>query len=96
VSNPETWLAAHMRVAEKWDGRLPGTEAVGGDWRGRARRAEAEASLARTQAVAAMLHADARTAQLERRLEAMAGSASWRMTAPLRRLAAVRRALRAR
>jgi GT2 family glycosyltransferase len=25
VSNPETWLAAHMRVAEKWDGRLPGT-----------------------------------------------------------------------
>jgi hypothetical protein len=96
VSNPETWLAAHMRVAEKWEGRLPGTEAVGGDCRGRARRAEAEASLARTQAVAAMLHADARTAQLERRLEAMAGSASWRLTAPLRRLAALRRALRAR
>jgi hypothetical protein len=91
VSNPETWLAAHMRVAEKWEGRLP---AAGDDWRGRARRAEAEASLARTQAVAAMLHADARTAQLERRLGALAGSTSWRATAPLRRLAALRRALR--
>ena len=24
VSNPETWIEAHMRVAEKWDGRMPG------------------------------------------------------------------------
>ena len=23
VSNPETWIAAHMRVAEKWAGRMP-------------------------------------------------------------------------
>jgi GT2 family glycosyltransferase len=96
VSNPETWLAAHMRVAEKWEGRLAEADGASDDWRGRARRAEAEASLARTQAVAAMLHADARTAQLERRLGAMAGSASWRATAPLRRLAALRRARRGR
>ena len=24
VSDPETWIEAHMRVAEKWDGRMPG------------------------------------------------------------------------
>ena len=42
VSNPETWLAAHMRVAEKWDGRMPGA-ATRSDWQQRARRAEAEA-----------------------------------------------------
>ena len=96
VSHPETWLTAHMRVAEKWQGRMPGATPAGGDWEQRARRGEAEASLARTQAVAAMLHADARVAQLERQLDAMTESASWRLTAPLRRLAGARRALRRR
>ena len=62
VSNPETWLAAHMRIAEKWD--PSSSNGDGGEWRQRARRAEAEASLARTQAVAAMLHADAEKLQL--------------------------------
>jgi hypothetical protein len=90
VSNPETWLAAHMRIAEKWDGRVPGAESAGSDWRQRARRAEAEAALARTQAVAAMLHADARKLQLERELATVTGSRSWRLTAPLRRLAGLR------
>jgi GT2 family glycosyltransferase len=87
VSNPESWLAAHMRVAEKWD------EGNGNsDWHQRARRAEAEASLARTQAVAAMLHADAEKARLERELDTVTGSTSWRLTAPLRWLNARRRA----
>jgi GT2 family glycosyltransferase len=87
VSNPESWLAAHMRVAEKWD------ESNGNsDWHQRARRAEAEASLARTQAVAAMLHADAEKARLERELAVVTGSTSWRITAPLRWLNARRRA----
>ena len=91
VSNPETWLAAYMRVAEKWD------ESNGdSDWRQRARRAEAEASLARTQAVAAMLHADAEKARLERELTEVTASKSWRVTAPFRRLAAARRARRKR
>jgi hypothetical protein len=96
VSNPETWLAAHMRVAEKWDGHMPGVGAAGGDWRERARRAEAEASLARTQAVAAMLQADARALELERRLEEVTHSTSWRITAPLRKLRALARARRRR
>jgi hypothetical protein len=94
VSNPETWVAAHMRVAEKWDGQMPEVSLNGGEWKQRARRAEAEAALARTQAVAAMLQADAKARQLERRLEQVTGSSSWRLTAPLRRLNALRKARR--
>ena len=94
VSNPETWLAAHMRVSEKWDGRM--WDGAADDWRRRARRAEAEASLARTEAVAAMLQAEARAKQLERELAEVTGSRSWRLTAPLRRLNATRRARRRR
>jgi hypothetical protein len=96
VSNPETWLAAHMRVAEKWEGRMPGVTPAAPDWEQRARRAEAEASLARTQAVAAMMHAEARADHLVRQVDEMTGSISWRVTAPLRRLNAMRRARRAR
>ena len=91
VSNPETWIAAHMRIAEKWAGRMPDVGTAGGNWEQRARRAEAEASLARTEAFAGMQHADAKIAQLERRLDEVAGSTSWRVTAPLRRLNALRR-----
>ena len=96
VSNPETWIAAHMRIAEKWDGRMPGVGAAGGEWRERARRAEAEAALARTQAVAAMLQADARVLELERQLDEVTASTSWRVTTPLRRANALRKARRAR
>jgi hypothetical protein len=96
VSNPETWIAAHMRIAEKWDGRMPGVGEAGGEWRQRARRAEAEASLARTQAVAAMLQADARALQLERQLEEVTGSTTWRVTAPLRGIGALRKRRRLR
>jgi Glycosyltransferase like family len=91
VSNPETWLAAHERLAEKWAGRMPGVTEPDGDWKARARRAEAEASLARTQAVAAMMHADARLVQLQRELDVQTESLSWRLTAPLRKANAYRR-----
>lgn len=91
VSNPESWIAAHIRLTEKWDGRLPGRPAPNGDWRARALRAEAEASLARTQAVAAMMHADAKNRQLQREIDEMRESIGWRLTEPLRRLNALRR-----
>jgi Glycosyltransferase like family len=96
VSNPETWIAAHMRLAEKWDEQLPSGGAADGDWRRRARRAEAEASLARTEAVAAMMHAEAKNLQLARELAEVTESTSWRATAPLRRLNALRKARRRR
>jgi hypothetical protein len=94
VSNPESWIAAHMRLTEKWDGRLPGVGRPDGDWRRRALRAEAEASLARTQAVAAMMHADAKNRQLQREVDTMRESIGWRLTEPLRRANALRRRLR--
>jgi Glycosyltransferase like family len=91
VSDPETWIEAHMRVAEKWDGRMPNVGVVGGDWKQRARRAEAEAAAARARVVSKQLQSDARAAQLEGELDVMRESASWRITEPLRRLNAMRK-----
>jgi len=75
------WIEAHMNVAEKWNGRLPGVGQGAGDWKERARRAEAEADAARLLANAAELIRDATVAQLEQVTE----STSWRITAPFRR-----------
>jgi hypothetical protein len=86
VGDPEGWVAAHMRVAEKWDGRMPNVGYVGGDWKHRARRAEAEAALAVAQAVSNGLKGDAKALQLQREIDLMKNSIGWRMTAPLRRL----------
>jgi Glycosyltransferase like family len=91
VSEPETWIAAHMRVAEKWDGKMPNVGVAGGDWKQRARRAEAEAGLWRTQAVSLEMQHEARLKQLEREVEEMTSSISWRLTRPLRQLNALRR-----
>ena len=38
----EPWIEAHMRVAEKWHGRLPGVGTGPGTWQDRAFRAEAQ------------------------------------------------------
>jgi hypothetical protein len=89
ISEPETWIAAHMRVAEKWDGRMPNVGAVAGDWKERARRAEAEAAAARAEIVSAQLKADARVKEVT-------DSISWRLTQPLRRINSIRRAIRRR
>jgi len=96
VSDPDTWIEAHMRVAEKWDGRMPQVGYAGGSWKERARRAEAEAAVTRAHAVSIQLKADARLRQLERDFDEATGSISWRITRPLRQLNAARRALRAR
>jgi Glycosyltransferase like family len=86
VSNPDTWVEAHMRIAEKWDGRMPNVGAAGGDWKLRARRAEAEAAVNQAVAVSNSLKGDARVLQLQHELEEMKSSISWRITLPLRRL----------
>jgi len=85
IQDHEAWIAAHMRVAEKWDGRMPNVGMAGGDWKYRARRAEAEAAAAVGQAVSNRLKGDARVLELERELEVMKTSIGWRMTEPLRR-----------
>ncbi len=99
IGDPEVWVEGHMRVAEKWDGRMPGVGAGGGDWKQRARRAEAEAALLRNQFIAGGMHAEAQmrelraqNAELSEHLDEVARSPSWRLTAPLRSL---RRAVRA-
>jgi hypothetical protein len=92
VTHNEPWVAAHMRVAEKWDGRIPGVEPADVDWKQRARRAEAEAAAARLLVEARQRQADARAKQEERELREVIDTASWKITLPLRRLNALRRA----
>jgi hypothetical protein len=85
VSEPETWIEAHMRIAEKWDGRIPGVGTAAGTWKQRARRAEAERDAARLADRARRLDTEARIRALERALGETTESISWRITAPLRR-----------
>jgi hypothetical protein len=91
VSDPENWVEAHIKIAEKWAGKMPGVGEAPGDWKTRARRAEAEAAVARTTAVSAGMQYDAREAQLLREIEEMTESISWKITKPLRELNALRR-----
>ncbi|MGH3114503.1 MAG: hypothetical protein ACRDOP_13665, partial [Gaiellaceae bacterium] len=71
---------AHIRIAEKWDGRLPTPDRGTVDWRQRALRAEAEAAAAKGEAVSAQMKYEA----IERVLDEVETSISWRLTAPLR------------
>ena len=87
VPDQERWIDAHMRVAEKWDGRIAGVGSEPGTWQERALRAEAERDLARAIAHSKGMEQEARVAELERALAETHGSLSWRLTAPLHRLA---------
>jgi len=104
IGNVESWIEAHIKIAEKWDGRLPGVGAGGGDWKQRARRAEAEASAAQTQVGAekilreanavALKEERAKVTALKREITMYTDSKSWRMAAPGRWLGrALRRLL---
>jgi Glycosyltransferase like family len=90
ASDLEHWSEAHVAVSEKWDGRMPGVGFAGGDWRHRARRAEAEAAVTRAVARSTELKIRARTLQHEREVRVITDSLSWRLTEPLRRLKAWR------
>ena len=92
IGDLDMWVEAHIRFAEKWDRQRLDDEG----WKRRARRAEAEREAARAIGYSNMLIADARVARLERALAHATGSASWRVTAPLRRLNARARRIRAR
>ena len=67
------WIEAHVKVAEKWDGRMPlvGKEGDPEDWKARARRAEAQASAERMIALSSRLYRDARIDLLVRQREQM-------------------------
>jgi hypothetical protein len=84
IKDLEVWIEAHIQMAEKWEGRMPGAETDGVDWKQRARRAEAEREAARAMAYSNLLGSDARVLELERAWEEMSASLSWRITEPLR------------
>ena len=84
IGNVEAWAAAHMRVAEKWDGKLPGVGEAGGDWKHRARRAEAEAAAAQLIADLGRNYWAPRAVELEEQVRWMRNSKSWQWTRPLR------------
>ena len=92
VPDPDEWIEAHVRVAEKWDGRMPPIGSAPGTWRERALRAAAERDAARAVVRSRELELQARTAQLEGALTETRESISWRIGVPLRRLAPARRA----
>jgi hypothetical protein len=85
-SDPEAWIEAHIRIAEKWDGRIPGIGAGAGSWRERALHAEAERDAARLVDHSNELSLAARVRELKHALSQTTESISWRLTAPLRRL----------
>jgi hypothetical protein len=94
LKDPESWKLAHARVAEKWDGRIPGVGEQPGDWKERARRAEADAAAARLRNRATGLERDAKLLELERELEDIKNSSSWVLTTPARALGRYIRRLR--
>jgi hypothetical protein len=85
VPDPEDWIDAHIRLADKWDGQM-GIGAGAGTWRDRALRAEADTDAALLLAHINSLRSDARVQELQRALTQTSTSVSWRVTAPLRRL----------
>lgn len=91
IGEPDTWIAAHIAIAEKWEDRMPGVGYEGGDWKQRARRAEAEAAVSRAQAVSAQLKMEALQRKLEGDFDETIGSLSWRVTTPLRKANLARR-----
>jgi hypothetical protein len=99
VSDHDIWIQAHMSIAEKWEGRMPGIGrpnwgVAPEDWKRRARQAEAEAGATRLDRASMELQANARERQLQAELEEIWRSQSWRLTAPLRRASALARRLR--
>lgn len=78
----EKWVEAHVQLSEKWDSPPHRADEV--DWKARARRAEAEREAARAITYGLELGSDARLLGLERELDEMVRSKSWRLTEPLR------------
>ena len=97
VSDPEGWVEAHIRHAEKWQGRIPGATAVEPDWRasGAARARPKRRWLAPRRSREQYVY-EAREREYRRVVEEMETSIGWRLTEPLRRANHLRRRAQAR
>jgi Glycosyltransferase like family len=91
IGEPEAWIEAHVQLADKWDGRLPGAPPRPADWKQRARLAEAERDAARTEVFSNHSRLEAELLPLDRELTRMTSTPGWRLTAPLRQLNALRK-----
>jgi hypothetical protein len=96
VSDLELWIEAHIQMAAKWEGRMPGQGPDTPDPQRRARRAEAEREAVRALAGFRRLGFDARVQELQETIDAATGTPSWRATAPLREINLWRRSRRDR
>jgi GT2 family glycosyltransferase len=97
VKDPEVWMEAHMKLADKWADRMPGIGRPGwgvadDDWKRRARFAEAQTGAVRLELASEKMLAQARERQLMKQLNEVMGSTSWKYTRMLRELGAVARA----
>jgi Glycosyltransferase like family len=86
ISDLDLWVDSHMKVAEKWDDSIPDDDPNSVAWKERARRAEAEREAARAIAYGYALGTDARVLELERAVEEVTETLSWRVTEPLRQV----------
>jgi hypothetical protein len=84
ASDLEHWTQAHVAIAEKWDGKIPGVGSGAGSWKRRALRGEAEAAATRAMALSTQMRIDARAAEHRRELAIMTDSLGWKLMAPLR------------
>jgi hypothetical protein len=91
VEEQEAWIAAHVALAEKWDGALPGAPPRPADWKARARLAEAERDAAQTVLFSEYSRREAQLLPLERELRAMTEAPGWQLTELLRLANAYRR-----
>jgi hypothetical protein len=78
ISDQEGWIAAHTRIADKWEGKVP--DRRGEDWKRRARRAEAEAEIAQLH----LQLAELLVTKLYTEHSAVLASKSMKLTAPFR------------
>jgi Glycosyltransferase like family len=90
-SDPGSWIEAHVKIADKWEGRIEGIGSGAGTWKQRALRAEAETDAAWLRNHRGLLETEARVRELRQGIDSARGSLSWRITAPLRLLNVVRR-----
>jgi GT2 family glycosyltransferase len=88
IGDQEAWVAAHMRIAEKWEDRF--SDDRGSDWKQRARRAEAELEAMRVQ----LRLAEHYITRLSEDYHQMQRSKSWRWAGPLRGLGRIARRIR--